>query len=221
MTGFKDVDIQGADHDALWRVFIAVFPDDALLDALAPIDRWLDRARTHRLIRREQRHVTLAFLGDIEPVVVPALTEALRTELATVPPVVLRLESVVALPSPRAPRVIAAGFRDSKRYGSLRTAVLETVACIAPTDAIVRDLGRPGRPHITVGRTRRALLAHTPDFIHAPVLGPAAVPLIMTRLSVVRSILTARGPAYQVVARAPLGGRGDDGHTEDAPQDTH
>lgn len=187
-----------------WRIFIAAWPDDACLDALEPIDRWLNRFRTHRLIPREQRHLTLAFLGDVELTVVEALDLALCEKLITFEPVSTVLDGVIGIPSAHKARIVAAALARDPALLTFMEQVLCVAAEIAPVDTVLRDLDRDRKPHITLARTRRSEKARRVDLSAAPSL--QAVFQIQS-IAIVRSHLTPQGPQYEVVRAIPVGAR--------------
>ena len=93
-------------------------------------------------------HLTLKFLGEVGPAVIPALTESL--ELASWSEVAfkLRLHGLGCFPHPRNPRVIWCGIGgDSENLARLYRAVETACASFgfAPED-------RAFHPHLTLGR---------------------------------------------------------------------
>jgi 2'-5' RNA ligase len=95
-------------------------------------------------------HLTLKFLGEIEPAVLPHLVEQLRRNTASERPFSLRLHGLGAFPNLRNPRVIWYGLEgDLPMLESLHKRV----------EAICRDAGfvpeeRPYHPHLTLGRVQ-------------------------------------------------------------------
>jgi len=203
----------------LWRLFIAAHPAPAFLDALAPVDRWLRRAGTHRLIPTDQRHVTFAFLGDAPRDRVGPLRRALDETCAGLSPITLTPGRVVALPAPSSPRVVALSL-EGAGFAEARTAVLTAVSKVTPTDAVTRDLERAARAHITLARRRRVAAARRLDLASAPT--PAGVPpLTIRRLRLVRSTLTPAGPEHHAIFEMSLAGPGPPEPTPNTPGDTH
>jgi len=98
-----------------FRLFVALaVPDDvkAKLEA-APAD--LRRAlpdRNVRWARREQFHLTLRFLGDVEATRAEALAEAIRAACAGFGALHLRAEQIGCFPDRGYPRVVWVGVRD-------------------------------------------------------------------------------------------------------------
>jgi len=129
------------------RLFLAV----ELPDPLKQVLTGLGGADGVRWARSEVLHLTLRFLGEVEPDLVPDLIAALRPILASHPPLDLVLEGGGAFPRRGRPRVLWVGV--GGQVGALR-------ALVADTEAALADLGfeterRPYSPHITLGRVKR------------------------------------------------------------------
>jgi 2'-5' RNA ligase len=95
-------------------------------------------------------HLTLEFLGEIPPEVVPALGEAIAVAVGPVSPFRMTIEGVGAFPNVARPRVVWAGV------GEGREAVVDLARRVATATASVvtqRDT-RPFTPHVTVLRVR-------------------------------------------------------------------
>jgi 2'-5' RNA ligase len=67
-----------ARNSALWRLFVAVWPDAPVRDALAAWQRAWTWPPGAALVPSEGLHLTLHFLGNVPVDEVPALTPALR-----------------------------------------------------------------------------------------------------------------------------------------------
>ena len=97
----------------------------------------------------------------------------------------------------------AAGLELTPAIAQMVRLVLESVAEICPTDAILRDLERVPTPHITVARTRRTDRARRLDLTKAPALHGV---MRVGGVSVVRSTLTPQRPVYETVHHLALRG---------------
>ena len=89
-------------------------PDDVKVNleaAQADLRRVLPD-RNVRWARREQFHLTLRFLGDVEAAQVEALAEAIRTACAGFGALHLRAERIGCFPDRGYPRVVWVGVRD-------------------------------------------------------------------------------------------------------------
>jgi 2'-5' RNA ligase len=163
MTVESDIEVA---RDAAIRSFIAIELEDATRRAIAAAIRELRNGPggDHiRWVRPETLHVTLRFLGDIDPARVPALTAALRAEAAGVSPFALTLGELGAFPSLRRPQVLF--FRAGPQQP---LAVLASAVERAVVQAGFAAETRPFRPHLTLGRARRGK--------HVPVTAPVTPP---------------------------------------------
>jgi 2'-5' RNA ligase len=98
-----------------YRLFVAVaVPDDVKvnLEAAQADLRQVLPDRNVRWARREQFHLTLRFLGDVEAAQVEALVEAIRTACAGFGALHLRAERIGCFPERGYPRVVWVGVRD-------------------------------------------------------------------------------------------------------------
>jgi 2'-5' RNA ligase len=171
------------------RLFVAVQPPDAVLDALVEmIDglRRRDGAEALRWVDRPQLHVTLRFLGEVPDAagVVEAMkTAPLPVTEAEAGPGVTRLgRQVLCVP--------VTGL------DALASEVAEATAAVGPLD------DRPFRGHLTLARARgrggvvARSLAGAPVDLRWPVAD----------VHVVRSHLGPDGPRYEALARFPTVG---------------
>jgi len=159
-------------------------------------------ARRWRVVPAGRIHVTLKFLGDIRPALLPGLSALLRTAAAQVRPARVEFGGWVLLPGPAAPRVLAVGVSDPA--GTLPT-LAEALEAGAASLRIPGE-GRPFLAHVTVARTTTSRGRVTPGASsgHA-ALGPLAAEFVR-RVALVRSTLGPDGPRYEVLDEAPLGG---------------
>lgn len=145
----------------------------------------------------ENQHLTLHFLGDVERSFCTSLLREMEHRLADVAAFELQLCDLVAFPSTRRPRVIAARIADEESTSRLAEAV----------DAAVRSIGGDGgerrfRPHITLGRFR------TPPRRPLDLSDRAIEPEAMTVHEVVlfRSELRPNGATHTAMGRVALAG---------------
>jgi RNA 2',3'-cyclic 3'-phosphodiesterase len=115
-----------ADNERL-RLFIAVaIPEEvkAKIEAAQAELRRVLPERVVRWTRREQFHLTLRFLGDVEAARVEALEEAIRAACLGFGALHLRAERVGCFPDLRCPRVVWVGVQDqAEQLSHLQTAV--------------------------------------------------------------------------------------------------
>ena len=175
--------------DGRIRLFCALqLPDDAL-DALAA---WQgERLLGGRLVRRDDLHVTLAFLGARPADEVPAIVTELREASAAAAPVELR---------PRR-------YRETRSVGMIVCGDAGGAAAALAADVqerlerlgVYRREGRPWLPHVTVLRFR------TRAGLHPEV--PNRCSIHVVRSALYRSSLGPGGARYDALETAALGGR--------------
>lgn len=173
------------------RLFVAVHPPPDVLDAVADLPR-PDRPGV-RWTTRDQWHVTLRFLGEVDdPGPVAAAVAGAVAPLAPVdavagPAVSALGPGVVCVPVAGLDEVAAAVVGATAAFGQ------------APPD-------RPFRGHLTLARVKRGAGSGR-RLGGAPFAGtPFAASWRVTTAEVVRSHLHPAGARYEVVASAPLAG---------------
>jgi RNA 2',3'-cyclic 3'-phosphodiesterase len=146
------------------------------------------------------RHLTLRFLGDTSPELVPGLTAAMDDVALTVAPLPLCLHTPGTFPADSPPRVLWMGLRPDAGQAAL-------MQLQQHLEHRVQHLGyeaeaRPYRPHITLGRVRRG--AHQP----ASDWHQAASPMVfrVQEILLVRSERHETGARYTTMHRARLRG---------------
>lgn len=156
-------------------------------------------------------HITLHFLGDVDPAAAEVLRLALAPAVAANDAFDLRTADLGAFPTIRKPRVLWLGL-----WGPVHR--LETLH--GAIGATLESLGFPLEerafsPHITLGRVRadQRNLRDLPQRIRARFEALAAsgavshthpVPLPVTEVQLIRSHLSPQGARYEVLATYPL-----------------
>jgi len=183
-----------------FRGFIAAeVPAGPRLDALAA--DLSDASPSLKVVRTDQLHLTIKFLGDTEDGLIPEIVAAIREATTGVDPFEARLRGTGAFPSVARMSVIWVGVEGA-----------EPLARIAETlETSLESLGfprerRPWKAHVTLarvkgrgelGRARRILEAHADD-----AFGAYTVDAIVLK----KSVLTPDGARYSIVDAVPLTG---------------
>ena len=124
------------------RTFVAVELPDEVRTALAAIQSELAaHAGMLKLVDPHLMHVTVRFLGDVEPARLPHLGEGVRAACRLMPPFTLRLGQVGAFPQRGTPRVVWVGLRQDDGYAGLQ--------------ALFEGLETPWRRRASAGRRER------------------------------------------------------------------
>jgi len=184
------------------RLFLAVLLPDEVRAALAAEVQRLQRvARDVAWVAPDNLHVTLKFLGEVEPGRVEAVGAALGPVAKTTAAFDVEVLGLGAFPSPTRPRVVWAGLG----AGAAPLAALAGRVDAALATAAFAPETRPFAGHVTLGRVREPQraprLAAALDAGASRRFGLVAV----DRIALVRSDLSPRGARYTVLETWPLG----------------
>ncbi|MDF0370796.1 MULTISPECIES: RNA 2',3'-cyclic phosphodiesterase [Streptomyces] len=185
------------------RLFVAVLPPgpaaDELAGAVAPLHR-LPGAMDLRWTAREGWHYTLAFLGNVDEELLPALYTRLERAAHRTEPFPLRIRGGGRFDG----RVLWAGAEGG--LGTLRL-LAERAAAAARKSGILMEEHQRHTPHLTLARSRAQadLAPYT-----AALEGFDGTPWEVGEIGLVRSDLPVDGvpgeqPRYRVVRAWPLG----------------
>ena len=138
------------------RIFCAVdLPDDVRAQATTHISRLREAANAALPLkisweRAEKLHLTLKFLGELEPARIEALSRAAKRAAESVEKFTVTLAEAGAFPPNGNPRVLWLGLRDeTKHLAALHERLEEECA----RENFPRE-ARAFRPHITIARIR-------------------------------------------------------------------
>jgi 2'-5' RNA ligase len=140
----------------------------------------------------EKLHITLAFLGWVNPETVEGIREALHTAAHGAPPFTLTLDTLGAFPHERRPKIVWIGSRDQGApyrrvaYGT-RTA-FEAIGFTFDKDAVA---------HVTIARVKGG-------HAHLPMLEVKPMHVHVTEIALFESLPAGRTTRYEVRDRAPL-----------------
>jgi 2'-5' RNA ligase len=132
------------------RLFLAIDinPGSALLDAYDNIRHTL-RMEKINWVRKDQMHLTLAFLGDTKEEILPALISGMDSVEKARHSFSLTLAGLGVFRNIHDPRVIWAGCKADPEFQLIK---LETDKILRNLDFEVED--RPFSPHLTLGRIK-------------------------------------------------------------------
>lgn len=176
--------------DRRQRLFVAVPLPEAVLSTVERAQSSLPQVPGLRLLRPEQLHVTLAFIGQVgDDKALAARSVLLR--LRQRPGGEGRISGFLLVPSPRKARVIALAIEDLD--GMFATLFEEVMSGLESAGVMQREK-RPFRPHLTIARLRDP----------GPVVPKSEceqVPLPVESVCLYRSELKREGAQYTVVER--------------------
>ncbi len=173
----------------LIRAFVAVsLPDDVsgrleeYIDTLRPLFRV-------RWVRREQMHITLKFLGELEPEVIDDVKDALKP-LRRFEPFTVELDTIGAFPNMRNANVLwLSGSRGAKELGQLSRRVNDALLEGAELEKDAKRF----RAHLTIARLKGEAVSER------LINGLGTLPHLQwtcDELVLMRSVLTPDGPIY-------------------------
>ncbi len=183
------------------RLFLAIdiTPGKALLEAYDTIRHTL-RMEKINWVRKDQMHLTLAFLGDTEDDIIPLLVTRLDPVLKAGRSFSLTLAGLGIFRNIHDPRVIWTGCQAEDEFQRIKG---ETDKILKSMDFEVED--RPFSPHLTLGRIK--LLRHQNHL--AQLIGVYRDQFFQSetirQIVLYESRLTPEGPEYTPVHKFLLG----------------
>jgi 2'-5' RNA ligase len=189
------------------RLFFAFTLDDAARGAAASVAGDLQRGlaqagapRAVKWVERENLHVTLRFLGDVEETRATSLLDACEAPLG-LSPFDVTLGGGGGFPPSGAVRVVwlgvGDGVEDTRRVFELLDARLQPLGFERETRAYT--------PHVTLGRVREIDRARSRDLREWLGAVPGALARMNVRaVTLYRSRLSSGGPQYDVVREIAL-----------------
>lgn len=191
------------------RLFVALEPPEPVRRRLAAVEAELRRlagrgASDVRWVAPENVHLTLQFLGAVPAERVEDVKRAVASAAEGARPLALEVKGAGGFPNGRRPRVLWAGLGgDVAALGAL---VADLGARLAPLGFAPEE--RPFSAHLTLGRARDPRGA---PGLAAALAQAAELPGASWRASEVtlfESHLSPKGPRYEAMFRALLGGSG-------------
>lgn len=173
------------------RIFIALEIPPMMQDEISGLVRSLRSSVTGRFVPRENRHVTLAFLGDAPASILPSIEEALEAGAADAGEIVLRPGRLGKF-GRSSDATFWLGLADDPHLTALAARLREELR--------KRDVpfdGKPFLPHITLARRACIPKKNLPPL---PFPGPARA----MRAAVFKSILSSEGASYEALYEVDL-----------------
>jgi 2'-5' RNA ligase len=189
------------------RTFIALELPTSVKSSLAQLQDSLKQyEHTHvKWLHPDSIHLTLKFLGNIDPGIIPVLTDAISEAAGSSAPFYLNLGHLGAFPNMRAPRVVWVGLEgEIENLLTLQESVERSLSTLGfPPE------NRRFSPHLTLGRIREKA---TPgdrrrlgEAVHS-LKTEATAPFKINVINLMRSILTREGALYSCLASVALSG---------------
>lgn len=199
------------------RLFLAIELDEVARAAVVSLQRRLlatlgEGAAALRLVRPEQLHLTLVFLGEVSEDRAQALMDTLDPPLARAP-YTLVLGGLGMFPPQGAPRVSWLGVvGGAAETMAVRTAILARLAQAGAGGETGDDGGARGHrpraftPHLTVGRWRDSRPGHRDVLSQRDLSWAAAVASMdVNAVTLFHSRLDRAGASHTPIVRTRLG----------------
>lgn len=183
------------------RAFIAISLPPPILEPLRKFQTQLRAKIDSNAVRwttEDQWHLTLKFLGNVDPAQLPNLINRVRSTTRDISPFTLSLETLGGFPSLRRPRVIWIGLGgELEPLKQLQSAIDRQTTGIGS-----HSEERHFKPHLTLGRVRdprnqRPLVATGEAIDSTPV--PSWPDWPVHELHLFQSKLSPQGAVYSVI----------------------
>ncbi|MGE5308149.1 MAG: RNA 2',3'-cyclic phosphodiesterase [Deltaproteobacteria bacterium] len=186
------------------RTFIAIALPPSIHAYLKGIQDTLKKAEADvKWVEPANIHLTLKFLGEIDGPTVEKVKGAMADAAAGVARFQMGLSALGGFPTSTSPRVVWMGIKEG--IAPLKDLASRLEERLAPM-GLAED--RPFAAHITLGRTRssrnRRQLAESLQ--QPPAQLPA--PFEVAGVTLFKSTLSPKGPAYEALSLSPLGDLG-------------
>jgi 2'-5' RNA ligase len=189
------------------RLFVALeVPEPVRREVRRRVAGLRDRLPRARWVNADVMHLTLLFLGEVVPELVPALAGRLRQAFAPYPALALRLAGAGTFPAGRPARVAWVGVAAPPELASLQAGV-----ALAAREAIdlPPDGDRPYRPHVTLARCPSPWPRGAAEKFAAAFPGEVGPPFVASQGVLVESRLSPQGARYRDLEELPLAGSPD------------
>ncbi len=193
-------------YDQWWvivmRAFFCIPSDEELSRRLSAVSADLRARMTARVswVAEGNFHVTVRFLGEIEPMLAVELERMARRIAGEVPPFDLVIDRLGAFPTPERARVIWAGGKAPSEFTKLVSKVNQGLAEFGfPPDR------KEAIAHITLGRVKERPDPRVPQALSELEQGLDSI-LHVDRLVLMESVLTPRGAVYNPLFSVSLTG---------------
>jgi|SRR5579884_756908 len=175
------------------KLFAAIDLDKSVRARCAEIAARLEAHGVHaRFEAPEKLHITLAFLGWVDPEQVEPIREALRATAAQTPPFSVTLDKLGAFPNERNPHVVYIGSRDQGAAFRDLTRALR-----AAYGRIGFAFDKDAVAHVTIARIKE-------ERVHLPLLEFKPMRLKVSELTLFDSLPDGRTTRYEARDRIPL-----------------
>lgn len=182
------------------RAFLAItLPDEVKAKLCEAVKRLTPIAEGVTWCKRDQLHLTLAFLGEVSPAILPHVTTASERVCAARPVFPCRAYGLGFFGNKRNPKVLWAGVDPSPDLDALHESLWQELKKFG-----FKNDEQAFRPHITLGRCREAARNHAVIDAMDTDEDVAFGEWDVKRITLYESKLTPQGAVYRNLAQIPL-----------------
>jgi len=176
------------------RLFVAIDLPDDLKNALGKLTSGIDGAKC---VKREQMHLTLRFIGDVDDSGLESIQSALQTIQSST--FEMHLEGVGQFPPKGKPRVLWVGLKSPPALNTLQRQINTSITALRlpPED-------HPFSPHITLARFKSPPHPESVRQFFARHAAFKTEPFPVQSFILFSSILAPQGPTYRKEGVYPL-----------------
>jgi len=182
------------------RTFIAIPIPEEVLAVLARAQKQLQSYNAEvRWTQVRSIHLTLKFLGEVNPDLLPRLAQSLRSQITQPRSFNLSLSELGSFPNPQNPRILWCGVGGEQDALLQLQRIVETACgnCGFPAE------DRPFSPHLTLGRIKgRKNLRALIDYIGTAK--DIECSFRADRFNIYKSVLKPQGAVYTVLETIAL-----------------
>lgn len=183
------------------RAFVAVPIPDSVIHFLAQIQTRLRSSQINiRWVTKKNIHLTLKFLGNIDPSRIPLIAAQMNAAARLLPSFSLMAKGVGVFPNLHRARVLWVGLTGDCDQLSAIQANLETGL---ESIGFARE-SRDFHAHLTIGRLRQRIDGQTIGAVLESLKATTSDPFRVDRLKLYRSMLKPAGAVYSVLHTARL-----------------
>ncbi len=183
------------------RTFIAIELPDNIIDAIGNMQKKIGRyGLKMRWIRPENIHITLKFLGDIDPEMIQSIESCLKKTGKENNPIQLLSRGIGVFPGLKRPRVLWAGIDgDTDILKKLQQSLDDLLSTIG-----IAKEKRPFKGHLTIGRFKGQADSKKLISVIKTFSTFETDPFFAEALTLYQSNLKPSGAVYSKLAVIPL-----------------
>ncbi|MEI7899785.1 MAG: RNA 2',3'-cyclic phosphodiesterase [bacterium] len=182
------------------RAFLAItLPDEIKARLAATVQRLAPLAIEAKWYTQDQFHLTLAFLGEVSPAILPHVAAAADRVCSALPAFTCQAEGLGFFGTKRNPKSLWAGVAPTLELMTLHEKLWKELKKFG-----YENDGDEFHPHITFGRCRESARNHPVVEALDSAEGSDFGEWKVTRVTLFESRLTPRGPIYRTLGHSAL-----------------